>query len=134
MKETHVSEHLIFVDTFRVKPGRLEEFRQTAAEICAAVADEEPLVVEYSIHLSDDATHGIGTQVHPSYESVQHHGRLMRRFADRIMELTEIVSQDIYGPLPEDHLAAIRATTAKYGDVEVRAFARCAGFIRPTTT
>jgi quinol monooxygenase YgiN len=129
-----MSEHLIFVDTFRIKPGRLEEFRQIAAEICAAVAEEEPLVIEYSIHLSEDATHGIGTQVHTSYESVQHHGRLMRRYADRIMELTEIVGQDIYGPLPAAHLAAIRATTAKYGEVEVRAFDRCAGFVRPTTT
>jgi quinol monooxygenase YgiN len=131
-KETRVSEHLIFVDTFRVKPGRLEEFRQMAAEICGAVADEEPQVIEYSIHLSADRMHGVGTQVHADYESVQHHGRLMRRFAERIMELTEIVSQDIYGPLPPAHLAAIRATTGTYGDVEVRAFDRCGGFVRAT--
>jgi quinol monooxygenase YgiN len=130
MKEPHVSEHLIFVDTFRVRPGRLDEFRQLAAEICAVVANEEPQVIEYSIHVSDDRMRGVGTQVHPNYESVQHHGRLMRRFAERIVELTEIVSQDIYGPLPPAHLAAIRATTRTYGDVQVRAFDRCAGFAR----
>jgi hypothetical protein len=128
-----VSEHLIFVDTFRIRTGRDTEFRHLATEICAAVAHEEPRVIGYSLYVTDDGSHGTGIMIHPNDESVQAHGKIMRRYSARIMELTQLVRQEIFGPLPSARVDQIRRSVAQLGDIEVQTHDRLAGFIRPST-
>ncbi|MCW2621149.1 MAG: hypothetical protein JWL64_751 [Frankiales bacterium] len=126
-----MSEHLVFVDTFRIRPGRAEEFRQAAKEICEVVSAGEPRILAYTIYVSDDGSEGTGLQVHPDYESVKRHRTVMATEFGRIMELAEIVRMEIYGPLSERRLQQIRDTARLFGDVPVIARNLTAGFFRP---
>jgi quinol monooxygenase YgiN len=125
-----MSEHLVFIDTFRIRPGRTEEFRQAAAQICAAVSAGEPRILAYTIYVSDDGSEGTGLQVHPDFASVKQHRVVMAAEFGRIMELAEIVRMEVYGPLAEHRLQQIRDTAKLFGDVPVTARNLTAGFFR----
>jgi hypothetical protein len=126
-----MSEHLVFVDTFRIKPGRAAEFKQAATEICQTVSDGEPRLLAYTIYVSDDGSEGTGLQVHPDYASVKHHRTVMAGHFGTIMQLAEIVRMEIYGPLSARRLEQIRETARLFGDVPVIARDLHAGFFRP---
>jgi hypothetical protein len=126
-----MSEHLVFVDTFRIRLGRVEEFKQAATEICKVVSAGEPRLIAYTIYISPDGTEGTGLQIHPDYESVKRHRVVIGDLFGKIMELAEIVRIEIYGPLSDRRLQQIRDTTQAFGEVPVIARALHAGFFRP---
>ncbi|MCW2526179.1 MAG: hypothetical protein JWM76_1039 [Pseudonocardiales bacterium] len=125
-----MSEQLVFIDTFRIRPGRVDEFKLAATNICAAVSAEEPRIMAYTIYVSDDGRDGTGLQVHPDYESVKRHRVVISAHFATIVELAEIVRMEIYGPLSERRLQQIRETAKAFGDVPVIARNLHAGFFR----
>jgi hypothetical protein len=125
-----VNELLLFVDTFRIRPGRRAEFEQAAREIVDFVGAHEPRLLHYSIYLSESGLDGTGLQIHPDYDSVKRHRVVLGEQFGKIMELAEIVRIEIYGALSERRLAQIRNTAQAFGPVEVTAKGLAAGFHR----
>jgi hypothetical protein len=125
-----VPENLVFVETFTIRPGRLDDFGRAAAEIVEFVAANEPQLLAYGIYVSEDGTEGTVLHVHPDYESVKRHGTVIAAVVGRLVELTETPTLEIYGPLAEHRLAQIRGAMQAFGSVSVMAKDLSAGFFR----
>lgn len=60
-----MSEPIIFVDSFAISAGKLEELEQATKEIVEFVETNEPQVLMYAVYISDDGKRMTGIQMHP---------------------------------------------------------------------
>jgi quinol monooxygenase YgiN len=92
----------IFVGTHRIKEGKVDEFKEDARSLAAAVEEQEPQLLAFTMFLSEDETETTVVQVHPDADSMLRHMEVaeahIRHSTDEQLETKEI---QIYGP-PND--------------------------------
>jgi quinol monooxygenase YgiN len=88
----------IFVGTHRIKEGKLDEFKEDARSLTAAVEEQEPQLLAFTMFLSEDETETTVVQVHPDADSMLRHMEVaeahIRHSTDEQLETKEI---QIYG-------------------------------------
>jgi hypothetical protein len=88
---------IVYVDTSDVRAGALEELKAGMNELAAFVDLNEPRILAYNVHFSDDGTRMTVVHVHPDSDSLEYHmevaGPVFRQFA----ELVTLSSIHIYG-------------------------------------
>jgi quinol monooxygenase YgiN len=88
----------IFVGTHRIKEGKLDEFKEDARSLAAAVEEQEPQLLAFTMFLSEDETETTVVQVHPDADSMLRHMEVaeahIRHSTDEQLETKEI---QIYG-------------------------------------
>jgi hypothetical protein len=93
------SQPFIYVGTYRINPGRLEEFKQTCLAIARFVESAEPRVIAFSFYANRDGTEVTCVQVHPDAESMANHMELLREHiagtADSPIEA--VTNNQLYG-------------------------------------
>lgn len=125
-----MNDLLLFLDSYRIRPGRLAEFQDAVRDITAFVEANEPQMLHYSNFIHLDGVRGTGVQIHPDYDSVKRHRVVLSERFATIMDLAEIVRIEIFGNLSERRLSQIRETAQGFGPVEVIAKDFAAGFHR----
>jgi quinol monooxygenase YgiN len=88
----------IFVGTHRIKEGKVDEFKEDARSLAAAVEEQEPQLLAFTMFLSEDETETTVVQVHPDADSMLRHMEVaeahIRHSTDEQLETKEI---QIYG-------------------------------------
>ena len=125
-----MSPPLVYIDTSDVRQGALEELKRAAGELAEFVEKNEPQLVSYSVHFSEDESQVAFVHVHADPASLDYHmdvaGPRFARFAD----LLTLRSIHIYGEPSEKALVQLRAKVRLLGTGEVIVHSPRAGFSR----
>ena len=68
---------LIFVSTWKIKEGRLEEYKKFAKEYMEHVKTREPQLIAFNVYFNEDETEMTNIQVHPDAASMDYHMQVM---------------------------------------------------------
>ena len=96
----------IFLGTYSIKPGKLEEARKGLAKLVDFVETNEPRLIAFHCFLNDEGTKLTIHQLHPDAASMEFHMQVnAKHFATAFDYLDAQISEQYYGPM-SDALAA----------------------------
>lgn len=106
---------LIYITTWRVKEGRLEEFKRFAGQLVELVEAKEPQLIAFNMFLDESNSEMTSIQVHPYAASMDTHmgvvggilGEEMADWAGRA-DFLEPIDVEVYGAPSEGLLEADR--------------------------
>jgi len=70
---------LIFVSTWKIKEGRLEDYKQFAREFMEHVKAKEPQLIAFNMYFNEDETEMTSIQVHPDAASMDFHLQVLAK-------------------------------------------------------
>ncbi|MCI0555486.1 MAG: hypothetical protein L0287_31455 [Anaerolineae bacterium] len=68
-----MSEPLIFISTWRIKEGRLEDYKQFTRRLMEIIEAKEPQLIAFHAFINEDGTEMTSIQVHPDAASMDFH-------------------------------------------------------------
>jgi len=103
-----MSEPLIFIGTFRVKEGKLEDLKRYYSKNIEFFKANEPQIIAFHGFLNKDGTEMTSIQVHPDTDSMVFHMKMLTENWDEHFseygELLEIFKVEYYGTPPQSAL------------------------------
>ncbi len=123
-------EPVIFVDTWKIREGRLEEFKDAAREFVEFVSEHEPQLIAYNVYVDEQSHHSTVLQIHPDSESIEFHMKIAGPHFGRFMELYEPGGRIAVHGRPADHVLDRMRQMAQQFGVTVVVKDLCAGFGR----
>ena len=109
----------IFIGTYKIKPGRREDFKKYFAQFSSDVVEpQEPRLHSFYGYAAPDSEDVTVVQVHPDAESMATHMMVgSEHFATAYAEYLEADgTMQIYGNLTEELIRSIAATAQTEGD------------------
>jgi hypothetical protein len=99
-----MSEPLIYISTWRIKEGKLEEYKRFTKEFLDLIKDKEPQLIAFHLFINEDGTEMTSIQIHPDAASMDFHmqvveqvlGEEMLEWVDRA-DFVEPKHVEIYG-------------------------------------
>jgi hypothetical protein len=99
-----MSEPLIYISTWKIKEGKLEELKEFAREFVGHIEGREPQLIAMNTYINDEGTEMTTIQVHPDSASMDSHlgvvdqilGEDMNEWLER-GELIEPIRAEIFG-------------------------------------
>jgi hypothetical protein len=70
---------LIFVSTWKIKEGRLEEYKKFAKEFMEHIKTREPQLIAFNVYFNEDETEMTNIQVHPDAASMDFHLQVLAK-------------------------------------------------------
>lgn len=83
-----MAEPLIFINTYRIKPGQLEAYREATPEWLEFLETNHPRLLHFGAYVDGDGTGATVVQVHPDAASME---TQMQLIADRVFEWQEYI-------------------------------------------
>jgi len=74
-----LSEPLIYITTWRVKEGRLEDYKQFAKQLIEIVEAKEPQLIAFNAFVNEDRIEMTSIQVHPDAASMDFHMQVVNQ-------------------------------------------------------
>jgi hypothetical protein len=122
-----MSGPLIYVGSYRIKPGKQEEARKRVAEIVHFVETNEPRMIAFHMYLDQDGNTLSIIQVHPDSASMEFHEQVAaKHFATAFDWLDASIGQQYFGPISD----ALAAELAKWDEPFTHLPVHEAGFTR----
>jgi len=92
----------VYVGTWRIKPGKLEDARTFLAEHAEHVETNEPRLIAFHFYFDETGETGSVVQVHPDSASMEHHMNVMADHMKGAFEyIDSIISEQYYGPMSD---------------------------------
>jgi quinol monooxygenase YgiN len=124
-----MSGPLIYVGTYRIKPGNQEQARRRLAELVDFVETNEPRMIAFNAYLDRDGTTVSIVQVHPDSASMEFHMRVnAKHFTTAFDWLDASMSGQYFGQVSD----ALAAELAKWEESSTHVPEHAAGFTRTT--
>jgi hypothetical protein len=122
-----MSGPLVYVGTYRIKPGKQEEARKRCAELVDFVETNVPRMIAFHLYLDEEGNTLSIVQVHPDSASMEYHMQVnAKHFATAFDWLDTSVSQQYFGPISD----ALAAEIAKWDEEFTHLPVHEAGFTR----
>lgn len=77
-----MSRPFIFVSTYKLKEGRLENYRRWTEGLIQHVETNEPRVEAFNLYVNDSGTEVTSVQVHPDAGSMELHMQIVRQYIE----------------------------------------------------
>jgi hypothetical protein len=105
-----MSEPFIFIGTYTIKEGKLEDFKRYWAQFVEFVEESEPRLIAFNAYVGEDGREVGIVQVHPDVESMEFHMKLIREHVEHAFEefLDGTVGMLSYGAISGSALDTIR--------------------------
>jgi len=104
-------EPLIFISTFTLKEGKLEDLKHHSKEMGKFVEENEPRIIHFEQYINEDGTEMTGVQIHPDEDSMMFH---MQVAAERIAQAFEFLdaakSYQVYGTPSDTFVEQLKQT------------------------
>lgn len=111
-----MSEPIVYIDRSEVRDGKLEELRESIAELVEFVDTHEPQLISYGFYLDEEAGRMTVVAIHPDSASLEYHmevgGPQFRKFTD----LIRLLRIEVYGRPSETVRSALREKALMLGD------------------
>jgi quinol monooxygenase YgiN len=82
-------EPIMLIDTWKIRDGKLDAFKDAAREFVDFVAENEPQLIAYDVYIDEDSNHSTVVQIHPDSESIEFHMEVAGPRFGRFMALYE---------------------------------------------
>ena len=92
-----MSEPIVFISNQRIKPGKLEGYKQYYREVAEFTEANKPGTVAHLGYVSEDGAEATIVHVFPDAESMERHMRGIGKISEKAAEFMEIVGWQIYG-------------------------------------
>lgn len=104
----------IFIGTYRIREGKLEEFRKGMAAFCRFVEEHEPQLIAFNMYLDEAGEEVSVVQVHPDVRSMETHMQVVRDHIEQayVDTLDAAVNMQVYGALSDSALKTMRQLSA----------------------
>jgi hypothetical protein len=105
-----MTEPFIFIGTYTIKEGKLEDFKPYWRDFVDFVEESEPRLIAFNAYVSDDGTEVGIVQVHPDVDSMEFHMKLIREHVERTFAefLDRDMGAQIYGAITDSALEIMR--------------------------
>jgi hypothetical protein len=128
-REGLMSEPLIVLLKYSIKPGKEEEARKRIAEHVDFVETNVPRMIAFHMYLNEDGNQLSILQVHPDSASMEFHMKLnAKHFATAYDWLDTSLDQQFFGPISD----SLAGEIAKWGEAFTHVPVHEAGFTRTT--
>lgn len=98
-----MSGPFVFLGTYRIPDGRLEDFKSANREMTQFVEANEPRVMAMGTYINEDGTEGSTVHIHPDAESLEFHLQVAAERIGKGREIVETKRIELYGK-PSDRL------------------------------
>ena len=123
-------EPIISIDTWRIREGKLDAFKDAAQAFVDFAAENEPQLIAYNVYVDEETNQSTVVQIHPDPESIEFHLEVAGPQFGRFMEIFEPGGRiEVHGK-PADHVLERMRQIAKQFGVTVAVMERYAGFAR----
>jgi quinol monooxygenase YgiN len=123
-------EPIILIDKWKIREGKLEEFKDAARDFVDFVFENEPQLIAYNVYVDEESNQCTVVQIHPQSESIDFHMEVAGPRFGRFMELYEPGGRiEVHGR-PADHILERMQQTARQFGVAVVLKELYAGFAR----
>jgi hypothetical protein len=92
-----MSEPIVFISNQRIKPGKLEGYKEYYRQVAELTEANKPGTVAHLGYINEEGTEATIVHVFPDAESMERHMRGVGTIAQKAGEYMEIVSWQIYG-------------------------------------
>jgi hypothetical protein len=72
-----MSQPLIYISTWKVKDGRLDDYKQFAKQLTEIIEAKEPQLIAFNVFLNEEGTEMTSIQVHPNADSMDFHMQIV---------------------------------------------------------
>jgi UDP-N-acetylmuramoylalanine-D-glutamate ligase len=105
-----MAEPFIFINSYRIKPGMEEEYRQRFGEVADIVEAQEPKMLYFGEHIAEDGTGATTVQVHADAENMGYHMELVGEHIQEAAQYLDFASMtlQIFGSPTEAVLDQMR--------------------------
>lgn len=90
-----MSEPFVYIASYQVAPGKLDEARKRLREVAQLVEEREPQLGAFHFYLDDARGRIIGVQVHPDPDSMATHMAVIAEHLAAAWGWLELGSQDV---------------------------------------
>lgn len=74
-----MAETLIYISTWKIKEGRLEDFKRFTRKLVGVFEAKEPQLIAFNVFINEDGTEMTSVQVHPDADSMDFHLQVVER-------------------------------------------------------
>lgn len=132
-----MSEPLIYISTWKVKEGRLGDYKQFAKQLAEIIQAKEPQLIAFNAFVNENGTEMTSIQVHPDAASMDFHMQVVNQALGEEMndwvgraDFLEPVSVEVYGTPSKKLLEADQPAVEAGIPREIKPHL-VAGFTRP---
>ncbi len=97
-----MNDPFVYVGTWTIKPGKLEDAKKFLTEHSAFIEEREPRMIVFHVYFDEEGSKASVVQIHPDSASMELH---MQVIADHMGEAFEIIdtilSEQYYGPMSQ---------------------------------
>jgi quinol monooxygenase YgiN len=106
-----VSDHVVYVDRFKVAEGKLEDLKSYASEMSEAVANKVPGVLSFNYFIDEGGENGTAVFVFENADALDTHLQVNAERFQEAMPLVAETSIELMGPASE----TAKQVTAQFG-------------------
>ena len=116
-----MAEPFIFINTYAVRPDKLDAYKQRFQRTAKVVEDNEPRMLYFACHVSEDGTKATTVQVHADADNMAFHMQLVGDHIEAARDLLDFSSMSIriYGSPTDAILEHMRELAGAGVDVTV---------------
>ena len=116
-----MAEPLIFINTYAIQPGKLDAYKQRFQRTAKVVEDNEPRMLYFACHVSEDGTEATTVQVHADADNMAFHMELVDDHIEAARDFFDFSSMSIriYGSPTDAMLEQMRELAGAGVDVTV---------------
>ena len=105
-----MSEPFIFVNTYGIKEGMTDTYREVCETVTDMVRSEQPRILYFGFFVNDEGTEATTVQVHPDPDSMLRHMGLAEKHIEQSVEFIDFTRMEIivYGTPTEAVLEKMR--------------------------
>jgi hypothetical protein len=98
-----MAQPFIFIGTYTIKEGKLDEFKRYWPQFVEFVEQSEPRLIAFNAYVDEDGREVGIVQVHPDENSMEFHMKLIREHVEQAFAefLSGTVGMQIYGEMTD---------------------------------
>ena len=118
-----MSEPLIFINTYAIKEGMAERYRELSEGVINMVRSEQPQILYFAFFINEEGTEATTFQVHPDPESMLRHMKLAEKHIQQSAEAINFNKMEItlYGNPNEAVLETMRQLSGTGVPITIKA-------------
>jgi quinol monooxygenase YgiN len=106
-----MSQPFVYVGTWTIKPGKLEEAKKFLTEHADLIETNEPRLIAFHVYFDEEGQTASVVQVHPDSASMEFHMQVLSKHLSAAFDYIDtIVSEQYYGPMSK----SLSETLAKW--------------------
>ena len=116
-------EPLIFINTYVIKEGMADRYRELSEGVIKMVRSEQPQMIYFAFYINEDGTEATTFQVHPDPDSMLRHMKLAEKHIQQSAEAIDFTKMEItlYGNPNEAVLETMRQLSGTGVPIKIKA-------------